>query len=531
MKNDARVLLFAVLLAAFVCVSTGIVNGAEAPEEEWNRTFGGSNYDYGYAVQQTTDGGYIITGYTQSFGIDSPDVWLVKTAANGSAEWSRTFGGSWYDSGYAVQETKDGGYIVAGSTHSFGAGSNDVWLIKTVANGSEDWKRTFGGDSNDYGYAVQQTTDGGYIVAGSTASFGAGVDDVWLLKVAANGSEDWNRTFGGNSNDYGYAVRQTTDGGYIVAGSTKSFSVGSGDLWLLKVSANGTADWNRTFGGPSDDGGQAVQQTKDGGYIVAGSTRTFGAGSGDVWLLKTAANGTADWNRAFGGFSDEVGHSVQQTTDGGYILVGSTRTFGAGSGDVWLLKTAANGSEHWNMTFGGFADEAGHAVQQTIDRGYIVAGYTHTFGVGSGDVWLIKVAGEPAEPPIFDTGKGTYPSISGTFNGTITPSCNLTVSKLYTYPCTGTGGHSEYATFSHLNGTIAEAHWNGYTGDWHNLTFNNSFTLYANQTYTYTIRMGSYPQIIHAESKDVTGGRITCTSFIDINGKRHDGWIPAIRLQ
>jgi len=116
MKNGARVLLFAVLLAAFVCVSTGIVNGAEAPEEEWNRTFGGSNYDYGYAVQQTTDGGYIITGYTQSFGIDSPDVWLVKTAANGTAEWSRTFGGSWYDSGYAVQETKDGGYIVAGST-------------------------------------------------------------------------------------------------------------------------------------------------------------------------------------------------------------------------------------------------------------------------------------------------------------------------------------------------------------------------------------------------------------------------------
>jgi hypothetical protein len=526
-----KVLLLAFIFATWAFVSVGYVHGIEAPEEEWNRTFGGSNYDYGYAVQQTSDGGYIITGYTQSFGIDSPDVWLIKTVANGSENWSRTFGGSWYDSGYAVQQTKDGGYIVAGSTHSFGAGSNDVWLIKTVANGSEDWKHTFGGDSNDYGYAVQQTIDGGYIVAGSTASFGAGVDDVWLLKVAANGSEDWNCTFGGNSNDYGYAVQQTTDGGYIVAGSTKSFSVGSEDVWLIKVAANGTAEWNCTFGGSSDDGGQAVQQTTDGGYIVAGSTKSFSVGSGDVWLLKTAANGSEHWNMTFGGFADEVGYAVQQTIEGGYIIAGTTRSFGAGSGDVWLLKTAANGSEHWNMTFGGFTDEAGHAVQQTTDLGYIVAGYTHTFGVGSGDVWLIKVEGKPAEPPIFDTGKGGYPSISGTHNGIITPSSNITVSKLYTYSCPGTGGHTKSIELYENTTLIASGVWDGYTGDWHNLSFNNSFALYANETYNYTIRTGSYPQIHHNRTLQTENGWINCTEFTDVNGNVYTDWIPAIRLE
>lgn len=527
MKRDARVLQFTVLLTVFACASTGIVAGTEAPVEEWNHTYGGSNYDYGYAVQQTSDGGYIVTGYTQSFGIDAPDVWLIKTAANGSAEWSRTFGGSWYDAGYAVQETKDYGYIIAGSTHSSGPGSNDVWLIKTMANGSADWKRSFGGDANDYGYAVQETKDGGYIVAGSTASFGAGVDDVWLLKVAANGSEEWNCTCGGDSNDCGYAVQQTSDDGYIVAGSTKSFSVGSGDLWLLKIAANGTELWNRTFGGTPDEVGHSVQQTSDGGYIVAGSSGSFGASSGDLWLLKTAANGTEEWNRTFGGYSDDGGRSVQQTSDGGYIVAGYTKSYSLGSGDLWLLKTTANGTELWNLTFGGPFDEAGHAVRQTSDGGYIVVGYTHSFGVGSGDVWLIKLEGEPQ---IFDTREGTYPSIAGTFNGTIRPTVPLTVGKLYTYPCPGTGGHTEYVKIWKGATPIAEKTWSGYLGDWHIITFDEPFTLYVNQTYNYTIRTGSYPQIIHAPSWNATGGVITCSEFVDINGKRHGGWIPAIRL-
>ena len=472
-------MIFAVLLIAFVSVSAGSVMGAEAPEEEWNRTLGGSSNDYGASVQQTTDGGYIIAGSTHSFATSSYDVWLIKTAANGSANWTRTFGGSANDYGSSVRQTADGGYIVVGSTPSFGAGAADVWLIKTAANGSTDWTRTFGGSANDYGYSVQQTTDDGYIVAGSTASFGAGGYDVWLIKTAANGSAEWTRTFGGSSNDYGYSVQQTADDGYIVAGSTNSFGAGSGDVWLLKVAANGTANWTRTFGGSANDCGYSVQQTADGGYIVAGSTNSFGAGSGDVWLLKTAATGTAEWNSTFGGFSDDVGHAVQQTADGGYII----------------------------------------------------AGFTHSFGAGSGDVWLIKVKGVPAEPPIFDTGPGTYPSNSGTFAGTIQPSRDLTVSTLYTYPCSGTGGHTEYVTIWNSGDWNVTATWGGYTGDWHNITFNEPFILYANETYNYTIVTGSYPQIIHASSYNATGGVITCDEFVDANGKRHDGWIPAILLQ
>jgi predicted secreted protein len=530
MKHDVTVLLFAVLLAAFVFVSVGSVTGAEAPEEEWNSTFGGSSYDYGSSVQQTIDGGYIITGYTHSYGAGSDDVWLIKTAANGTKDWSRTFGDSANDQGSSVQQTTDGGYIITGYTHSYGAGAADVWLIKTAANGTKDWSRTFGGPVEDRGHSVQQTTDGGYIIVGSTASFGAGGCDVWLLKTTANGTVDWNSTFGGPSQDYGYAVQQTADYGYIVAGSTNSFGAGSGDVWLLKVAANGTAEWNNTFGGLSDDVGHSVQQTADGGYVIAGSTNSFGAGSGDVWLLKVAANGTEDWNNTFGGFSDDIGYSVQQTADGGHIIAGSTHSFGAGSGDVWLLKTAANGSERWNSTFGGFSDDGGHSVQQTTDGGYVIAGSTHSVGGGSGEVWLIKVKGVPAVLPIFDTGKGAYPSISGIHNGTITPSYNLTLSKLYTYPCAGTGGHTEYVKIWNSTDWNVTATWNGYTDDWHNLSFNNSFTLYANETYNYTIQTGSYPQIIHEPSWNATGGVITCSEFVDANGKRYGGWIPAIKL-
>jgi parallel beta-helix repeat protein len=410
MKTKRRwiwnVLIFAVLLALLAFVSGGPVSGAEAPEEEWNRTFGGPSADYGSSVQQTPEGGYIIAGETASFGAGEGDVWLLKVAANGTEEWNRTFGGSSYDSGRSVQQTIDGGYIVAGLTESFAAGQGDVWLLKVAANGTEEWNRTFGGPSYDYGSSVQLTTDGGYIIASSTASFGAGSWDVWLLKVAANGTEEWNRTFGGPSADYGSSVQLTTEGSYIIAGETASFGAGEMDVWLLKVAANGTEEWNRTFGGPSSDYGSSVQLTTDGGYIVAGETESFGAGDEDVWLLKTAANGTEEWNRTFGGASEDSGSSVQQTPEGGYIIAGSTLAPSADNCDVWLIKTGADGTEEWNRTFGVSIEDRGLSVQQTADGGYIIAGFTASF-VDSGDVWLLKVEGEPAALPVhnLDTGK------------------------------------------------------------------------------------------------------------------------------
>src|SRR3990172_2495921 len=201
----------------------------------FQKTFGGTSYDWGFSVQQTTDGGYIITGTTPSFGAGGQDVYLIKTDAGGNSLWTKTFGGITYDVGNSVRQTTDGGYIIAGTTYSFGVGNYDVYLIKTDANGNTLWTKTFGGTSSDEGYSAQQTTDGGYVIAGLTDSFGAGLYDVYLIKTNGSGDTLWTKTFGGIGIDYGLSAQQTTDGGYVIAGVTQSFGAGIDDVYLIKT--------------------------------------------------------------------------------------------------------------------------------------------------------------------------------------------------------------------------------------------------------------------------------------------------------
>jgi len=400
MKNgrmDFRiVLLFVAIFTTLTFVSLGCASGIP-PEEAWNTTFGGTHYDGASSVQQTSDGGYILAGHTYSYGAGSSDFWLVKTYSDGSKQWDKTFGGTHYDCIFSAQQTSDDGYILAGVTESYGAGNGDLWLVKADSEGNEQWNRTFGGINHDWAMSVQQTSDGGYILAGDTVPYGTGNGDFWLVKTDSNGNKEWDKIFGGTAPDDVSSVQQTSDGGYILAGDTMSYGTGPSDLWLVKTDSNGNKEWDKTFGGVNEDGAHSVQQTSDGGYILAGDTMSYGTGNGDFWLVKTDSKGNKEWDRTFGGVDACHAPSVQQTSDSGYIFAGCMRSHGADPGDLWLVKTDSNGNKEWGMTFGGVDVHcAYYPVQQTSDDGYILAGTAESYGTDFGDAWLIKVGGTDA---------------------------------------------------------------------------------------------------------------------------------------
>lgn len=358
----------------------------------FQKTFGGSKLDIGYCVKQTTDGGYILVGDTDNYGAGSRDVYLIKTNITGDAIWTKTFGGDSRDEGYSVQQTVDGGYIIAGFTESIGVGGWDVYLIKTDANGNTAWTKTFGGIGQDVCEYVQQTSDGGYILAGKTSSFGAGNWDVYLIKTDTNGNELWAKTFGGAYPDGAHSIRQTIDGGYIVAGET--YTGVDYRAYLIKTNANGNSVWEKTFASHSSGG--EVQQTSDGGYIIAGYIKFLAENfwEWDIYAIKTDANGNTLWTKNFDGRSEDVGYSVQQTPEGGYILAGRARSYTTNDWNVFLIKITSVGDTLWTRSLGGNSRDEGYFVRQTVDGGYVITGATFSFGAGNYDVYLIKTDGK-----------------------------------------------------------------------------------------------------------------------------------------
>ncbi|HLG36193.1 MAG TPA: SprB repeat-containing protein, partial [Bacteroidia bacterium] len=466
-------ILLIIFLLEFVCV-------VAQPPIQWQRCLGGTDeeriaegFGWGFGdagIEQTTDSGYIIVGSAKSndgdvsgnhSSIVSPnlfvfDYWVVKLNSGGTLQWQKCLGGVNYDYGYSVQQTFDGGYIVCGQAKSTDGdvignhGGYDYWVVKLSPSGSVQWKKCYGGTLDDYGYSIRQTTDGGYIVAGSSQSVDGDVImqignfDFWIIKLDAAGNILWQKSLGGTEWDWTRSIRQTTDGGYIIAGNTYSnngnvngwhpgYNSSGGilpDGWLVKIDSAGNLQWQKCLGGSHIDELRCVRQTADGGYIVAGNT---GSDDGDVtgwhpgyalfdsahiadkWVVKLDSNGNIQWQKCLGGSRTDGGASVYQTTDGGYIVQGRT---GSNDGDVigihqdslnfsddsWLVKLSATGAIEWQKCLGGSVNDWGSTVLQTNDYGFIAAGmtYSNDYDVsgnhGNLDAWVVKLS--PACSPI-----------------------------------------------------------------------------------------------------------------------------------
>jgi len=364
----------------------------EFSRQSWARFYGGYSHDQAYSIQQTGDGAFIVAGSAKNIsGSSWNDIWVLKLGTTGDVEWQRVYGGENHDVAYSIQQTADGGYIVAGFISFVFRGETDVWVLKLDSSGDIEWQRAYSGSNSDTAKSIQQTNDGGYIVAGYTYSFGAEESDVLILKLSSSGDVEWQRTYGGSDGERVESIKQTNDGGYIVAGSTNANGAGLSNILILKLDSRGDIEWQKTYGESSGDRAFSIQQAPDGGYIVAGYTYSFGAGERDFWVLKLSPDGNVEWQRSYGGANNDTAHSIQKTADGGYIAAGYTYSFGAGRDDFWVLKLDQVGNVEWEHTYGGSNWDRAFSIQQISGGEYLVSGYTWSYGDGLSDFFVIKI--------------------------------------------------------------------------------------------------------------------------------------------
>lgn len=375
---------FLVAAAVFVLSTSAFADGSL----RWTKSYGWNNDDEATSVIQTPgDKGYLAVGFTNSQGLGGYDMLGIKTDSIGDTMGVGVFGGIEDDKANEVQLAKDKGYIIVGYTTSYGAGGQDVYLIKIDSMGQMIWSKTYGGSGDEAGNSVQQTFDGGYIIVGMTNSYGSGGQDIYVIKTNSTGDTVWTRVFGDPRDDWGVSVQQTVDSGYIIAANTTLSSYYT-EIVLSRLDSQGNELWAKGYPGNGDDQAFSVQQTADSGFILAGWTGSF-----DAYLLKTNSAGDSMWSKAYGGSGDDEAYSVRQTNDGGYIFTGLTTSYGQSAGNkyVYLVKTKANGDTSWTRFFGNDSGwNWGNSVKQTMDGGYIIAGMTQNPGNGSPDVYLIK---------------------------------------------------------------------------------------------------------------------------------------------
>jgi len=420
---------------------------AQAPAIQWQTCLGGSGDESASAIRQTSDGGYIVVGTSESNNGEvsgnhgGEDYWIVKLDTTGAVQWQKSLGGSSFDEALSVQQTSDGGYIVAGGSYSNDSevsgnhGYEDYWVVKLNDIGAIQWQKCLGGDTTDVATSIRQTSDGGYIIAGQSYSNDSEVSgnhgnfDYWAVKLTDSGAIQWQKSLGGSSYDGAYSIQQTSDGGYIVAG--QSFSdddelsgkPGGANDWIVKLNDTGAIQWQKSLGGSM---AAAIRQTSDVGYIVAGynepnDSEVFGNHGGlDYGVLKINDTGAIQWQQSLGGSGGENATAISQTSDGGYIIAGTSDsrdgdvTGNHGGWDYWIVKLTSTGTIQWQESLGGSNNELAQSIQQTSDGGYIIAGQTNSNdGEVSGnhggfDYWIVKLfapvaSGVPAlgnTPPI-----------------------------------------------------------------------------------------------------------------------------------
>jgi len=390
-ERALRTLTIATAVVGMSLLVLGTIGTGSVAAQDFiiDETYGGTGTDTVFSVVETSDGGYAMAGRTDSFGPRprDPDAWLIKTDSNGEVEFSKTYGGESFDVAYSVIETSDGGFVLAGNTNSFGP--DDAWIVKTDENGNAEFNKTFGGEFSEDAYSVVETSDGGFALTGFTESFGSGDNDAWLIKTDENGNEDFNKTFGGEFSDSAESMIKTSDGGYALAGITESFGSGA---WLVKTDSDGNEEFNKTFEGANKV--FSIVETSDEGYAMAGATAGLGSESSDVCLIKTGSNGNVEFSRAFGGKKEDRAFSVVETSDGGYAMAGRTNSSGSSSDDVGLVKTDTNGNVEFTGPFGGTEFDVASSVIETSDGSLVLAGETNSFGSESSDAWLLKISAD-----------------------------------------------------------------------------------------------------------------------------------------
>ena len=352
------------------------------------------------SVALTSDSGIAISGWYNVDGFGTAEFVLLRADSNGNKKWASTYGekidkrakkknGSGNEC-YSILETLDKGFLLVGEVHSFGAGKSDVYLVKIDNNGDTMWSRTYGGIESDYGESAAATSDSGFVITGFTESFGAGLRDIYILRLNALGDTLWTKTLGGVSTESAKDIAITSNGDIIITGFTFSYGAGNADAYLAKIDKFGNLLWEKSYGGLLNDYGYSVDVRNDAGYIISGATESFGAGEQDVYVIKTDSNGNILWSKTYGGERFDTGNAIQETSDRGFIIAGSTNSFNLDWEDAYLIKLDSIGDTLWTQSYGGAFTDIAKDVKQYYDNGYIMVGYTQSFGFNRITSYVIR---------------------------------------------------------------------------------------------------------------------------------------------